>query len=294
MGQKNYKTGKTFKEMHILGIDSSTGRLSIAVTSCSEPVPVKNIQTDAIQYSRQSGFMKSIIALTDKVLKKAGIDIKDIGMFCVNRGPGDFTGTRIGISVIKAFALVNNKPSFGIDALDVYAMQAASLNPGKILQLISEGLRAYIVPAADIKRDELFFCIYEASVNAGRNCQGKVFYRNREFFINKVGNDNIAEAGAFTNSFEKCFKYLLDTDSQDCFEKPNNALFFCGTAFADKSSVAAVSRELKQEFFIAKRSLYPDAQYLNMCAMYRLDKNGAENERIIPYYAREFIPFKKK
>lgn len=280
--------------MHILGIDSSTERLSIALTSCSQTSTLKNLRTDALQYSRQGGFMKSIIALADKVLRKAGIDIKDVGMFCVNRGPGDFTGTRIGISLIKTFALVENKPSAGIDALDIYAMQAASHNAGKILQLISGGLRAYIVPAADIKRDELFFCIYEASLNEGCSCTGKLVYRNREFFINKTGNDNIAETGAFTDSFKKCFEALLDTYPQDHFEKANNALFFCGTAFANNSSIAAGLRELKQQFFIAKRSLYPDAQYLNICAMYRLDKNGVTNERIIPYYAREFVPLKKK
>ncbi len=280
--------------MHILGIDSSTDRLSIAVTSCSESEPLKNLRTNALQYSRQSGFMKSIITLTDKVLKRAGIDLKDIDMFCVNRGPGDFTGTRIGISVIKAFALANDKPSFGIDSLNVYTMQAASQNAGKILQLISGGLRVYIVPAADIKRDEVFFCIYEASPNAGNNCQGKVFYKNREFFINKTGNNIIVEAGEFINSFKKYFEALPDTGSQDYFEKANNTLFFCGTAFVNCSSIATGLSELKQQFFISKKSLYPDAQYLNMCAIYRLDKNSATGERIIPYYAREFIPFKKK
>jgi tRNA threonylcarbamoyl adenosine modification protein YeaZ len=290
MEQKNYKTGQTFKEMHILGIDSSTVKLSIAVTSCSKT----GMRTYALQYSRHSGFMKSIVALTDKVLKKAGIDIKDIDLFCVNRGPGDFTGTRIGISLIKTFALVENKQSAGIDALDIYAMQAATHNAGKILQLISGGLRAYIVPAADIKRDEAFFCIYEASFNESNNCTGKLVYRNREFFINKTENDSIVAANAFTDSFKKSFKALLDKDSQDYFEKANNALFFCGTAFASNSNISTGLRELKQQFFIVKKSLYPDAQYLNMCAMYRIEKNGAINERIIPYYAREFIPFKKK
>lgn len=276
--------------MHILGIDSSTGRLSIAVSCCSK----EGMRTYAMQYSRRSGFMKIIVALTDKVLKKAGIDIKDIDLFCVNRGPGDFTGTRIAVSLIKTFALAENKPSAGIDALDIYAMQAASNNAGKILQLISGGLRSYIVPAADIKRDEVFFSVYEASLNEGYSCTGKLVYRNRQFYINKTGSDSIAEAVAFTDSFEGCFKALLDTDSQNDFEKANNALFFCGTAFANNNSIAAGLSKLKQQFFIAKRSLYPDAQYLNMCAIYRLDKNPAINERIIPYYAREFIPFKKK
>lgn len=238
--------------------------------------------------------MKSIIALTDKVLEKAAIDIEEIDYFCVNRGPGDFTGTRIGISLIKTFALSQNKPSAGIDALDIYAMQAAYYNAAKIMQLLSGGLRACIVPAIDIKRDELFFCIYEASLYEGHKCAGKLVYKNRELFINKIGNDSISGAGTFIDSFKEYFKDLLGEHLREYFEKQNNALFFCGTAFASYGSIAAGLRELKHKFFIVKKSLYPDAQYLNICAIYRFYKNGAAIERIMPYYAREFTPFKKK
>jgi tRNA threonylcarbamoyladenosine biosynthesis protein TsaB len=65
---------------------------------------------------KESGLFHSqiVLPLIDKILKAYRITIKDITAIKVNRGPGSFTGLRVGIAVANAlgFALktpVNNK-----------------------------------------------------------------------------------------------------------------------------------------------------------------------------------------
>src|SRR4030043_2361682 len=101
--------------MYILGIDSTTGRVSIAVNSDQQLL-------SKVEYGKNQKYMVSIISLIDKALKKVNVSPDFVDLFAVNIGPGDFTGTRIGISVAKTLAWVGNKPIYGIGSLDVVAL----------------------------------------------------------------------------------------------------------------------------------------------------------------------------
>ncbi len=100
---------------NILGIDSSTGRLSVAVNR-NEELLSEMTDDDSMKH------MVNIMGLLDGTLRRAKLTIRDIDVFGVNLGPGDFTGTRIGISVIKTLAWLERKPSFGVNSLDIFAV----------------------------------------------------------------------------------------------------------------------------------------------------------------------------
>lgn len=59
-----------------------------------------------------------LMPLIDKVLKESNVDIREIDLFACDKGPGSFTGIRIGIATIKAFADVNHKQVIGITSLE--------------------------------------------------------------------------------------------------------------------------------------------------------------------------------
>jgi len=50
--------------------------------------------------------------------KRAGIKLSDIDAFVAAKGPGSFTGLRIGISVIKGLAYASEKKDLGVSSLD--------------------------------------------------------------------------------------------------------------------------------------------------------------------------------
>lgn len=86
-------------------------------TSDNKKISVR-LETKGEQYSASSSNLKTraqvTLFLIDKVCKKAGIKAHEIDLVRVKRGPGSFTGLRVGISIANAlsFALgipVNDK-----------------------------------------------------------------------------------------------------------------------------------------------------------------------------------------
>ena len=59
-----------------------------------------------------------LMPLIDNVLKETNTAVQDIDLFACDKGPGSFTGIRIGISTIKAFADATNKKVIGITSLE--------------------------------------------------------------------------------------------------------------------------------------------------------------------------------
>ena len=55
--------------------------------------------------------------------KRACMELSDIDLFVAARGPGSFTGLRIGISVIKGLAFAMEKPCAGVSSLDGIAFR---------------------------------------------------------------------------------------------------------------------------------------------------------------------------
>src|SRR5665647_1581404 len=139
--------------MQILGIDSSTKNLSVGFSQ-------NDNRYFGVNFSKEAAFMVNIISYIDNVFKKAGKSISGVDAFSVNIGPGDFTGTRIGISVAKTLALVTEKPVYGISALDACAAGILLNSAAKINKLLQKKESVFLLPVLDVKRNEVFFSIY--------------------------------------------------------------------------------------------------------------------------------------
>lgn len=100
--------------MKILAIDTTAENLVIAVYD-GEKVYSK-ISTEGAKKHNSM-----ILPYIDATLSQANLRIKDIDIFGCVIGPGSFTGIRIGISTIKAFATALNKQSVAINSLELLA-----------------------------------------------------------------------------------------------------------------------------------------------------------------------------
>lgn len=68
----------------------------------------------------------SLLSRIESLLKDASISLRDIDCFATASGPGSFTGLRIGLATMKAFAAVFNRPCIGIPTLEAIAFAAGS------------------------------------------------------------------------------------------------------------------------------------------------------------------------
>lgn len=83
----------------------------------------------------------------DTVLSISGTNVDAVDAYAVTRGPGSFTGLRIGISTVKGLALAAGKPIVGVSTLEVLGHQASR---DDIL----------VCPMIDARRNELYWRLY--------------------------------------------------------------------------------------------------------------------------------------
>jgi tRNA threonylcarbamoyladenosine biosynthesis protein TsaB len=126
--------------MRILAVDTATRSCSVAVTEN------RTVLGEMTRVSDQT-HSKHLLEMVDAVVRKAGLALSALDGFAVTRGPGSFTGLRIGISSVKGLAMAVNKPAVGISSLETLARQ---VTPASEL----------ICPLIDARKGELYTALY--------------------------------------------------------------------------------------------------------------------------------------
>lgn len=117
-------------ETLILSVDSATQLRSIAVTRGTHLLA----QTRGLE---QTSHAASLLAELDATLRQAGVSLSQIELFAVACGPGSFTGLRVGLATLKAFALTLSRPVVGVPTL--HAIARATGVAKRVLALLPAG-----------------------------------------------------------------------------------------------------------------------------------------------------------
>jgi tRNA threonylcarbamoyladenosine biosynthesis protein TsaB len=85
-----------------------------------------------------------IIPAIERLLKDTNTSIESIDKFAVSIGPGSFTGIRVGMTAIKTFAQILDRPVIGVDSLTI--LEKSIIKVGKMK----------VIAAIDALRDEVY------------------------------------------------------------------------------------------------------------------------------------------
>lgn len=91
-----------------------------------------------------------IMDMVDKLLMDSNLSIDDIDGFIVSKGPGSFTGLRIGMATVKGLSFGANKPYVSVSSLDALAYSLVSFD-------------GIICPVMDALRDSVYTCLYKST-----------------------------------------------------------------------------------------------------------------------------------
>jgi tRNA threonylcarbamoyladenosine biosynthesis protein TsaB len=125
--------------LNILAIDTAGESLSIGI---STETGVFSFDTDAV-----TSHSRLLLDAVDALVKLAKIEREDIDLFACMKGPGSFTGLRIGFAAVKGMALAFGKPFLSVPTLDCMAHPFAQF-PG------------LCVPVLDAKQRRFFSALY--------------------------------------------------------------------------------------------------------------------------------------
>lgn len=107
--------------MKILGIDSSAKSASAAILDNNKIIAQFYINT-GLTHSQ------TLMPMIDNVLKCSGTQLKDIDLVAVNKGPGSFTGVRIGVAAAKGICDPLNIKVCGTSTLESMAYNLLAHN----------------------------------------------------------------------------------------------------------------------------------------------------------------------
>lgn len=148
--------------------------IETATTNCSVSVS-ENGKTIALKEDSRNGYShaEKLHVFIDEVIAEANINTSDLDAIAVSKGPGSYTGLRIGVSAAKGLAFALNKPLISVPTLDVLAHQIKE----------PEGI---VIAMLDARRMEVYSAVYDDNFNQIRNTQAQILEASSfEAYLNK-------------------------------------------------------------------------------------------------------------
>lgn len=142
----------------ILQIETSTQVCSVAISRDGDTIALKEQAASNIHAG-------SLTLFIQEVMSEAGLEFSSLDAVAVSKGPGSYTGLRIGVSTAKGLCYALDVPLIAIDTLQMMSAGFLSHYPQY------EGL---ICPMIDARRMEVFTAVFDAGLNAVRPVEAKI------------------------------------------------------------------------------------------------------------------------
>ena len=172
----------------ILLLETATTSCSVALSENGELIALKELNERNIHAS-------NITLFIDEVMNRAAKKYADLDAVAISKGPGSYTGLRIGVSTAKGLCFALDIPLLGINTLEAMAA-------GLILQMdIPDS--ALLLPMIDARRMEVYTAVFDKDLQVIEPVNAKIVnassydnYSNRELILFGDGADKFKETFA--------------------------------------------------------------------------------------------------
>lgn len=125
--------------------------LILALDTCDTRGSIALLRDDAVlqleSHDSTEDYSSWLLPAVSRMLKAAGAELPQIEVFAAVTGPGSFTGVRIGLTTVKAWA-------------EVYGRGIAPVSRLEALARESSGSAPYVAPVFDARRNQIFAALY--------------------------------------------------------------------------------------------------------------------------------------
>ena len=133
--------------MITLGIDTCEPRGSVAVKRDRALVSEQ-------RHESAEDYSSWLLPAVERGLRSTGVTLRDVGLLAVASGPGSFTGVRVGLTAVKAWAELFGIKVVGVSRLEVMARQVPEA-------------AGFVAASFDARRGQVFGGLYKHEGKSG-------------------------------------------------------------------------------------------------------------------------------
>lgn len=145
---------------YILHIDTTTKKCSVALALNGELCSEKELLSDTFSHSEK------LHVFIKEVLNKGGIEANQLEAVAISKGPGSFTGLRIGVAAAKGLCFALDIPLIAINTLEV------------MVQPCSVSTHTFIIPMLDARRMEVYTAVFDSDKNCVDKTSSMVYQKS--------------------------------------------------------------------------------------------------------------------
>ena len=138
----------------ILAIETGTDICSVGIAKDGELLSLRE-SDEGRDHARKVG------VFVDELLRETGIAPDELDAVAVGKGPGSYTGLRIGVSFAKGLCYGLQKPLVAVGSLDALAEVAREDYEAGILA-VDDWSNALLCPMVDARRMEVYAQVFDA------------------------------------------------------------------------------------------------------------------------------------
>ena len=144
---------------YILNIETSTKNCSVSISKDDQLVQLKELNSGGYSHAEK------LHPFIQECLQASGLDFSDLKAVSVGKGPGSYTGLRIGVSAAKGLCFAHDIPLIAIHSLEILA-QSCQAESGVIIPLI------------DARRMEVYSAVFDHEYNWLRQTEAEIIDEN--------------------------------------------------------------------------------------------------------------------
>lgn len=186
----------------ILQIETATPVCSVALSVNGETIALKEEAALNIHASNLTLFIEAVMA-------EVQLKYKDLDAVAVSKGPGSYTGLRIGVSTAKGLCFALDKPFIAIPTLKMMANGYLKQHPN---------YGGLICPMIDARRMEVFTAVYNNKLQEIEAVNAKIV--DEKSFILELDRNYVTFIG---DGAEKCIPVLGHQNAHFSKENFNSA-----------------------------------------------------------------------
>ena len=187
----------------ILSIETATKNCSIALSKEGKTIALKEIANQNFSHAEK------LHVFIEEILTENQITFKDLIAIAVSKGPGSYTGLRIGVSSAKGLCYALNIPLISIDTLTSLARQIA----------VKEGV---IVPMIDARRMEVYTAVFNPEFKMIKGVEALIVDKNSfseiESTVHLVGDGALKFKETLTNEKFKFYDDIIYPSANEMSE----------------------------------------------------------------------------